>query len=772
VSIPRSVPRPALRTPRFLQPAIFVDGSVFLLTQQSFDAGSALSSRSRVAMLGHSRKENTMNKILFTTLPLAVFCAACRLNAAPIDTAFTYQGRLADGGSPVTGTYDFQFFLSTAAVAGSQVGNVLTNDNVSVSGGLFATELDFGAVFSNQVLWLDVSVRPGTNAGAFIQLTPRQKIAAAPQAQYALSANAALTASNALTAPFSGVSGVPSFIRADGSQPLTAHWPAGPFTITAAGFAGNGSGLTNLNASNIASGTLADARLSGNIPRLNAPNTWTELNAFRMLQVGISNADQFIYFFDGGPTTESLKWNNASNRFELSDNLRLGGPIAVDTSLSGVDFSYNAFRNGGATPESGDISNTGDVYVGNDLEVGGTAYFSRSIYMNGTSNSSLDANQFIYFYNSGDRAGESVSWNESLDKFSLTDDLHVDGTLEVTGSISGATNTALSLATDSGMQFMIDRNNDDAAVTFSWYHHGTTVNANKLADLSETGALRLRGNISQSVAFDIAESFFTSETVEPGSLVRIDPRRSDTVRLTTGETDALVIGVVSTKPGFLLGGAAFDSDALGETWGEAIKARFSQERAELKKELLETYPALRAPIERASAPGFDPKKKADIGAELEGHLLELFHQRHFAPIALSGRVPVKVDPRFGEIRPGDLLAPSPIPGVAMKATKPGPTIGTALEGCDQKPGKVLTFIHRGNYTPEVPVKELHAGLEERNNEVAALRQQIGQLEKQMAALQKLVAAGLEQGRVLSERFAAGEPALAGKHAINSGAVSE
>lgn len=46
----------------------------------------------------------------------------------------------------------------------------------------------------------------------------------------------------------------------------------GTVTLT---FAGSGSGLTNLNASNISSGTLADGRLSSNVPFLNAANTFT-----------------------------------------------------------------------------------------------------------------------------------------------------------------------------------------------------------------------------------------------------------------------------------------------------------------------------------------------------------------------------------------------------------------------------------------------------------------------------------------------------------------
>jgi hypothetical protein len=35
----------------------------------------------------------------------------------PLGTAFTYQGRLTDGGGPASGAYDFQFILYNAAIA-------------------------------------------------------------------------------------------------------------------------------------------------------------------------------------------------------------------------------------------------------------------------------------------------------------------------------------------------------------------------------------------------------------------------------------------------------------------------------------------------------------------------------------------------------------------------------------------------------------------------------------------------------------------------------
>lgn len=68
------------------------------------------------------------------------------------------------------------------------------------------------------------------------------------------------------------------------------------------------------------------------------------------------------------------------------------------------------------------------------------------------------------------------------------------------------------------------------------------------------------------------------------------------------------------------------------------------------------------------------------------------------PVALNGRVPVKVSTKNGAIRIGDYLTSSTIPGVAVKATKAGPVIGTALEGFDSTdPGKVLMFVKNTYY---------------------------------------------------------------------------
>jgi hypothetical protein len=65
------------------------------------------------------------------------------------------------------------------------------------------------------------------------------------------------------------------------------------------------------------------------------------------------------------------------------------------------------------------------------------------------------------------------------------------------------------------------------------------------------------------------------------------------------------------------------------------------------------------------------------------------------PIALAGQVPVKVTDINGAIHAGDPIASSDIPGVAMKASKSGNIIGTALENWNPNSGKdtVTIFVN-------------------------------------------------------------------------------
>ncbi len=121
---------------------------------------------------------------------LVLGCWGLGLSAAAQSTAFTYQGRLDDAGSPASGIYDLRFTIYDLSSGGSAVAGALTNSAVGITNGLFTVSLDFGAgVFTGSQRWLEIAVRhPG--GGSFTGLGPRQPVTPTPYALYAESAGA------------------------------------------------------------------------------------------------------------------------------------------------------------------------------------------------------------------------------------------------------------------------------------------------------------------------------------------------------------------------------------------------------------------------------------------------------------------------------------------------------------------------------------------------------------------------------------------------------
>src|SRR5262245_6875797 len=102
-----------------------------------------------------------------------------RVSTALAQTAFTYQGRLNDGGASANGSYDLLFIVYDNSVAGNQQGPTLTNAATVVSNGLFTVTLDFGNQFPGTARWLEIGVRTN-GAGSFFTLNPRQALTPAP----------------------------------------------------------------------------------------------------------------------------------------------------------------------------------------------------------------------------------------------------------------------------------------------------------------------------------------------------------------------------------------------------------------------------------------------------------------------------------------------------------------------------------------------------------------------------------------------------------------
>ena len=100
-------------------------------------------------------------------------------SALAISTNFSYQGQLKKNGTPYNGSADFTFRLFTAQSAGTLLGTA-TRNGVSVTGGLFTTQLDFGAAFDGSARWLEIAA--ATPGDGPTTLAPRQEIASVPYA--------------------------------------------------------------------------------------------------------------------------------------------------------------------------------------------------------------------------------------------------------------------------------------------------------------------------------------------------------------------------------------------------------------------------------------------------------------------------------------------------------------------------------------------------------------------------------------------------------------
>jgi len=100
---------------------------------------------------------------------------------------------------------------------------------------------------------------------------------------------------------------------------------------------------------------------------------------------------------------------------------------------------------------------------------------------------------------------------------------------------------------------------------------------------------------------------------------------------------------------------------------------------------------------------YDPKLLGVVSTSPRGDLVLGGQADGVVPVALIGRVPVKVSTENGPIEAGDSLTSSSTPGVAMKATKAGSTIGKALQPYDSPDpgtvGKITVFVNLSWFDP-------------------------------------------------------------------------
>jgi len=120
----------------------------------------------------------------------AAVASVAQVNTGPV---FTYQGLLADNGTPVDGVCDFRFGLWDAETGGTQIGLRDTVAAIQVTDGRFTVLVnednlyrDFDRVgdtaFTGEARWLAIDVRCPAGVGNYTALSPRQTLSAAPVA--------------------------------------------------------------------------------------------------------------------------------------------------------------------------------------------------------------------------------------------------------------------------------------------------------------------------------------------------------------------------------------------------------------------------------------------------------------------------------------------------------------------------------------------------------------------------------------------------------------
>jgi len=572
------------------------------------------------------------------------------LFAAPLGTAFTYQGRLTDGANPANGIYHFMFELFDAPVGGT-----LLNDNeredLTVSNGLFTVVLDFGpTAFTGNARWLQTKVQTN-NGGGFTIVSPRQQIFPAPYALFSPTAGG--VTNGAITSAALANEAVTTAKLADGS-------------VTSAKLA-SGTVVTNILAgtNNLALGT---SSLDG---RLDVYRTGVGTPAIQLL--GLNNTLR-IFSDDGleksridaSPGWGQLQLNNNSSVGQraaiLTANATGGGSLTLYSSngtqrallwgangggeldLNGSDglekVRLGTGSNLGSLTLNNNVGSPGLVCAANFLNGGGFLVLNN---INGQNRVALDGGSSggkMNLYNSVGTlsvdvrsqfsAGNTAAWvglndngSERISFAARNGSTGVGGLIGVKNGTAG--NTILMTGDTGGGHSKIGMFNA-SGVEVIQLHASHTAGKGRIV----TPVLEITAGADLSEQFDVTSK---DTTVQPGMVVCIDPQNPGKLVMSSKVYDRTVAGIVSgaggVSPGMLMG---------------------------------------------------------QQGSVADG--------KH--PIALSGRVYCLGDASNGAIEPGDLLTTSDNPGHSMKVTDhvkaQGAIIGKAMTALESGKGLVLVLV--------------------------------------------------------------------------------
>jgi hypothetical protein len=601
-------------------------------------------------------------------------------------TAITYQGHLRQAGEPFTGTLaTLRFQLFDGAGPGSlPVTGSIELVDVAVLDGLVTVDLDFGLLaFNGADRWLEITVDG-------ITLAPRQRVAPAPYALFALSGNEGPVGDTGPTGP-TGPAGPQGAPGAQGPQGLPgAQGPAGPVGATGPtgpagpqGVAGpqgpagsnalwsvNGTAM-HYTGGNVSVGTTLQQGRVTIYPAAGDGGTQVGLYVRNTDGSNQTTAGQFISDSTNGiALSASAAATSGANRAISASTASTTGTAlyGIATATSGVNYGVFGKSNSGsgwAGYFEGRSHFTSTTLIGRTNTIGSEIFGIRhpatvgygGMYMETAGGSGLPFYGYAangsalgwtymdgatgnwHLHNGGLRMTVQPNGHVGIGTSAPATRLQVDG-----GSDASLTGGGFILAgPTNGLNVVIDNNeimarSNGQIAALSLNHNGGEVRIGQGSGGTGrlvTPVLQITGGSDLAEGFDVASVDGVAPTA--GMLVSIDPDHPGKLLVASKAYDPTVAGVISGANGI--------------------------------------------------RPGMVMGQESSIA---DGRL----------PVALTGRVYVRVDTRFAGIEPGDLLTTSDRPGHAMKAIDRERAHGAII-------GKAMTRIAQGEEGMVLVLVNLH-----------------------------------------------------------------